>query len=394
MPSPELIDERFDEIVRELRTLPGAPEGLRERVRELAAQEPAAPAPSSAWWHTWLTFRTVGWTVASVGAGFVAVALAYGVLTSGGGSRDESEGASAVQRQAAPTAAATVPVDGSGAASGTNFETQEIGADRGSTVPPPPPPPPGVTLQAGATAATGARDAVTTLPPGQRLAQHTATMRLRVSDVDELSRTTRDAMRIARSLGGFVASVNYAKPKGDEGDASLILRVPTSKIQEAIAQLSDLGVIVSQRIEIQDVQNKVNDVSADMARLRRTIRRYEARLKQPISEDERFQLELRLEQARASLRRLTDQRNATVRRARLAKISVVLTTREGEQQVAPPPGRIERAARNAASVLAKELAAVVYGLIVLSPLLALGIAALFATRAHRRRFDQRLLEQA
>jgi len=29
MPSPELIDERFDEIVRELRTLPGAPESLR-----------------------------------------------------------------------------------------------------------------------------------------------------------------------------------------------------------------------------------------------------------------------------------------------------------------------------------------------------------------------------
>jgi hypothetical protein len=393
MPSPELIDERFDEIVRELRTLPGAPEGLRERVRELAAQEPAAPAPSSGWWHTWLTFRTVGWTVASVGAGFVAVALAYGAITSGGGVGDESEGASAVQRAPAP-AATTVFADGSEPAPGTIGEEQRTEIGSPSAVPPPPPPPPGVTLQAGATAATGARDAVTTLPPGQRLAQHTATMRLRVSDVDELSRTTRDAMRIARSLGGFVASVNYAKPKGDEGDASLTLRVPTSKIQEAIAQLSDLGVIVSQQIEIQDVQNKVNDVSADMARLRRTIRRYEARLKQPISEDERFQLELRLEQARASLRRLTDQRNATVRRARLALISVALTTREGEQQVAAPPGRIERAARNAASVLAKELAAVIYGLIVLSPLLALGIAALFATRAHRRRFDQRLLEQA
>jgi hypothetical protein len=219
-------------------------------------------------------------------------------------------------------------------------------------------------------------------------------MRLRVSDVDELSRTTRDAMRIARSLGGFVASVNYAKPKGDDGDASLTLRVPTSKIQEAIAQLSDLGVIVSQRIEIRDVQNQVNDASAEIARLRRNIRRIEARLKQPISEDERFQLELRLEQSRASLRRLTERRDATVRRARLATISVALTTREGEQTVAPPPGRIERAARNAASVLAKELAAVIYGLIVLSPLFALGIAALLVTRSHRRRFDQRLLEQS
>ena len=392
MPSPELIDERFDDIVRELRTLPGAPEALRERVRQLAAQEPAAPAPSSGWWRTWLTFRTVGWTVASVGAGFVAVALAYGVLTSGGAGQDE-EGASAVQRQLAPEAT-TVAKDQSGPPAGTSFETQEIGADRGSALPPPPPPPPGVTRQAGASAATGAQSSITTLPPGQRLAQHTATMRLRVSDVDELSRTTRDAMRIARSLGGFVASVNYAKPKGDDGDASLTLRVPTSKIQEAIAQLSDLGVIVSQRIEIKDVQNQVNDASAEIARHRRNIRRIEARLKQTISEDERFQLELRLEQARASLRRLTERRDTTVRRARLATISVALTTREGEQTVAPPPGRVERAVRNAATVLAKELAVVVYGLIVLSPLFALGIAALLVARSHRRRFDQRLLEQS
>jgi hypothetical protein len=219
-------------------------------------------------------------------------------------------------------------------------------------------------------------------------------MRLRVSDVDELSRTTREAMRIARGLGGFVASVNYAKPKGDDGDASLTLRVPTAKIQQAIAQLSDLGVIVSQRIEIEDVQNQVNDATDEIARLRRTIRRIEARLKQQIEEDERYRLELQLEQARVNLRRLTDQRTATVRRARLATVSLALTTREDEQKVAPPPGRVERAARNAATVLAKELAGIVYALIVLSPLLLLGAAAVVAARAHRRRFDQRLLEQA
>ena len=386
MPSPELIDERFDEIVRELRALPGAPEPLRERVRELAASEPAVPPPSPARWRTWLTFRTVGWTVASVGAGFVAIALAYGVITSGGVGGDDSE-----QRAASETTVAA-----------QTFESQ---LDREVTPPPPPPPRP-VTLgpvsgeavggnvgSATATSAQARRDAVS-LPPGERLAHYTASMRLRVSDVDELSRTTREAMRIARGLGGFVASVNYATPKGEDGDASLTLRVPTARIQDAIAQLSDLGVIVSQHIKITDVQNRVNDDSAAIVRLRRTIRRLETRLQQPISDDERFQIQLQLEQARGNLRRLTEQRDTTVRRARLAAISVALTTREGEQVVPPPPGRVERAARNAATVLAKELAGIVYVLIVVSPLLLLGAAALLASRAHRRRFDQRLLEQA
>jgi type III secretory pathway lipoprotein EscJ len=379
MPSPELIDERYDEIVRELRTLPGAPERLRERVRELATHEPPAREPSSGWVPKWITFRTFGWTVATAGAGFVAVALAYGVITSGGGGGNDEMAASE-----AP-AAKTVPAEArdAGPATGT------IETDRATEAPA------HALRSASPSAASGTQGKnATTLPPGQRLAHHTATMRLRVSDVDELSRTTREAMRIARRFGGFVASVNYAKPKGDDGDASLTLRVPTAKIQEAIGQLSDLGVIVSQRIEITDVQNQVNDTTEEIASLRRTIRRIEARLKQPISVDERFRLELQLEQARANLRRLTEQRASAVRRARLAKISVTLTTREEEQKVAPPPSRIERAARNAATVLAKELAAVVYVLIVISPLLLLGAAAFVASRAHRRRFDQRLLEQA
>src|SRR5687768_16428589 len=113
MPSPDVIDERFDEIVRELRTLPGAPERLRERVRELAADEPPAREPSSAWVRKWLSFRNVGWTVATAGAGFVAVALAYGVITSGGGGTDD-EGAAAMTAPAealAPFGQRSVPAE-------------------------------------------------------------------------------------------------------------------------------------------------------------------------------------------------------------------------------------------------------------------------------------------
>jgi hypothetical protein len=386
MPSPELIDERFDEIVRELRTLPGAPEPLRKRVFERAAAEPVRP--TSGWWSRF-SLRTMGWTLATAGAGFVAIALAYGVVTgvqTGGG--DDDEGAAAGQ---------TVPQ-----------ELAPMSRDRevpgGNQLSAPPPAPPSPTESDGewssasppvTTAVSGpAQGEAATLPPGRRLVNYTASMRLRVSDVDELSRTTREAMRIARSLGGFVASVDYATPKGEEGEASLTLRIPTAKVQQAISELSDLGVIVSQQIKITDLQDRVNDDTDQIARVRRTIRRIEARLKQPLSDDERFRLELQLEQSRARLKVLTERREATVRRARLSTITVALTTREAAEQPATPPGRIERAARNAASLLAKEVAALVYFLIAASPLLLLGAAAIFAARMQRRRVDERLLEQA
>lgn len=386
MPSPELIDERFDDIVRELRMLPGAPEALRERVLGRAAEEPLER--KSGWW-SWLSFRSAGWTLATAGAGFVAIALAYGVITGvQGGESDQAASAEATSTVAAEPDAEThgrtrlsAPPSPAGQPMTTTVATLD---DRNAEAAPP----------SAAAGSTSGGAGASTLPPGRRLVNYTASMRLRVSDVDELSRTTREAMRIARRLGGFVASVQYATPKGEEGEASLTLRVPTAKVQEAIADLSDLGVIVSQSIRITDLQDRVNDDTEQIARVRRTIRRLQARLEQPISPDRRFRLELQLEQARATLKNLTDRREATVRRARLSTISVALTTREAAEQPPAPPGRIERAARNAASLLAKEVAAVVYVLIAASPLLLLGAAALLAARAQRRRLDERLLEQA
>jgi hypothetical protein len=390
MPSPDVIDERFDELVRELQNLPTAPEPVRDRVRRIAER----PQPVPRKWWAWLTVRNTGMSLALAAASVVAVAIGYGLVTSGPNGRGSEEAAvtGASQGgvdQAAPEAAATVP--------------RRLGP-----TPPPPPPPsaasggspgalesaqaaPPTVRAAGAAPQSADRDAVT-LPPGKRLARHKATMRLHVSDLDELSGATQRAMQIARALGGFVASVHYATPQGDEGDATLVLRVPTSKIQTAILRLSDLGTIVSQQISITDLQDRVNDQTDEIARLRRTIGQLERRLEGQVSEEERYRLELQLENARQSLRSLTQQRATTVRGARLATINLALTTREKQEQPAAP-GRIERAVDNAVFLLSNIAAGAIWFLIVAGPLLVLGGAALAGNRVRRRRYDQRLLEQ-
>jgi hypothetical protein len=384
MPSPELIDERFDDLVRELRQLPDAPERLHERVRRIGDLQ--QPESRKRW--AWLSARNTGWTLATAVAGIAAVSIAYGVVTSGtdGGSDELAAVATTAEAEGpaggrdAPTARAQSPMPSVAAPPPA---VSADGAER-SAAPPSAP-------VAGAALSAQDRDAVT-LPPGRRLARYAATMRLRVEDVDDLSRATQDAMGIARSLGGFVASVRYATPQGDEGDASMTLRVPTSKIQVAIVRLSNLGTIVSQRITISDVQDRVNAQTDEIGRLRRAITRIERRLDGRLTAEERFRLELQLEQARQSLRTLTGRRQQTVRGARLATVTVALTTREREEQPAAP-GRIQRAAENALFLLSNTAAGAVWFLIVASPLILLGAVALAGTRARRRRFEQRLLEQ-
>jgi hypothetical protein len=57
------------------------------------------------------------------------------------------------------------------------------------------------------------------------------------------------------------------------------------------------------------------------------------------------------------------------------------------------PGRFDRTLDDAGSVLARELEILLYALVVVGPLLALGGIAIAVGRTHRRRSDRRLLER-
>src|SRR5207237_9370699 len=78
MSTPE-IDERFDDLVRELRTLPGAPDELRARVRALGEREPERPRRPRAG-------RLVLVVACLALLGVAGIAAVYGLVTSGGSS--------------------------------------------------------------------------------------------------------------------------------------------------------------------------------------------------------------------------------------------------------------------------------------------------------------------
>ena len=214
--------------------------------------------------------------------------------------------------------------------------------------------------------------------PG-RLQQYGATLRVQVKNRDELSNATKRAMRFARLLGGYVASVHYSAPHSGQGSAAIVVRVPVDRVQDAIEEYSGLGTLLNQRVAITDVTKAVQEEAKEIARIRGEIAAIE---QGGVNSDERP----RLEALQARLDYLTKRRKATVRRAELARVSLGLVTKPKE---AVSASRFHRTLSDAGEVLVRELELLAYALIVAGPLLLLGGAVIAAGRMRDRRLFER-----
>jgi len=220
---------------------------------------------------------------------------------------------------------------------------------------------------------------------GGRLQQYAASLRVQVKDLGALSDATKRAMRVARLLGGYVASVEYSAPKNGHGGASIVVRVPVDRVQDAIDEYSGLGTILAQHVSIVDVTKVVEEQAREIASLQADIARLEAG---GVTPDERP----RLNADKARLDYLIKRKAATVRRAQLARVALELTTKP--KQSAAPAGRFDRTLSDAGGVLLREAEILAYALIVAGPLLLIGAVGLLAARLQRRRLERHLLERS
>jgi hypothetical protein len=345
------MSEPLLQEIRESR--PAAPAELRERVRALAAEEPVRePA-----WHD--RFRlTWGWRrLVLVAPAAVAVALVAGTVI--GLTRPGGDEIAAVGR------------DDATMSSEPALEAQA--QDRAAA-----PPSAGGGVSGGAVA-----------PSPGRLQRYDAELSLRVGDVEELSRATQQAMRIARSLGGHVAAVNYDSTPDGPGFASLTLRIPVARATDAVEQLSGLGTILNQRYGVQDLEATVGDLERQLAETEARVARLVRQLRAAgLTEDERATLQIQLDEARRQVTELRRQLSATRAEGALATITLALST-EDAQAVPAGPSRLD----DVREVLEWEAIAALYVAVVLGPLVLLGALVWLALRWARRRETARLLEQ-
>ena len=352
----ELVDGRFDKFATELRaSRPAASEGLRNRVEEFARLE---PEPRRKWGFR-LPARRAAFALAALAV--LGSLLAAGV-TGLGGSEPSREarivhGGEATSPSSEGAGALTVP------------QVHGVPYPR----------------------ALDKQDSL--VPQATRLQRYDATLRLRVKDVDALSNATKRAMNLTRGLGGYVASVEYATRSGRRGGATLVLRVPITNVQTALAELTSVGTILRQQTAILDVTRRAERESRQLDKLEAELAQIKEELASgSVPTGRRLQLERRAVGDRLALKALKAKRARLVRSARLARIVLTLTT--PTEQAAPSPSRFDKTLDDAGAVLAREAEILLYALVVLGPLLAIGGVAIAVGKAQRRRSDQRLLERA
>ncbi len=334
VPPESAREAHLEGLIRELRGLSAhAPRDVREHVRSL---EPPRR-------------RQFGWKPALVLVP-VALALAAGIIVGG---RD-----SGPQREAG------------------GVRTGSVAAE---------------SLQEDSRAAAPAQSFSDTVAKAGRAQEWDVRLELAVRDNRALSDASADAIRLTRELGGFVVSSNVATD-GPTGSAQLVLRVPQRRVQDAIAQLSELGTITGQEVSVQDRQGDLDRLAARIDTLRIQRAELNAKLAQPgLSEPERLRLELRRQRVQGLLNQLTRQRSNVAGEVAFAEFQVSLATRRAA--AAPGGGRFDDAIGSALGVLAVAAAAALFLAIVLLPLAAIVAAALLGRRALRRRDDERLLDR-
>ncbi len=336
------------DLIHELRaSRPSAPAHLRTRIRELAAEQPA-PARRAGW-----RFPVRRGALIAVPAAVALALAAAGVVgltrsdvpTVHGEMPRRRPRSPARERRRRPTKAQTPPQPTYGA------------ADTGTA--------------------------------GLRAQRVSATLSVEVKDSDAVSRAAQDALDLTRSLGGYV--VNSSVVTGEQGTASLTVRVPVARVQDAIAGLSALGRIVSQQVTVDDLQEQLDQLQRRRASLVEQITRITARLE---SEDLDAQttaaLEARRRALRSELRAVRSQIAGTNAEARMSTIQLTVVTPDSSGAVVPG-SRIDRTVDEALNVLAWEGVVALGMLIVLAPFALVGLAVWLGRRLYRRHEEERLL---
>jgi hypothetical protein len=294
-------------------------------------------------------------------AGCVLAALVAVVLSAGDGSNDNAGSAGAGRVGAPVQNESSDSAKSSSGGGGSTSGSAGSGSSSGPTLAAPAP----------------------SSPARQRRVERSTRLELTTTDVQTAS---DGVVRATQATGGFVQSSQVATGDG-RSTASFVLRVPTSRLDDALARLSKLGHVRSLQQSADDITNVYNGASTRLAEARATRRGLLRALSKATTAQEISSLRARIADNRRALQRYQRELNAVRNRANYATIGLELTGVARKHAAVPGGGSWTPgdAAHDAVRVLEVSAGVALIALAVLVPLTLVGAAGGFAAVAVRRR---------
>jgi hypothetical protein len=288
-------------------------------------------------------------------AGCVLAALVAVVLSAGGGANDNASSAGGT---AAPLAAQEQSSDSAKSSGGSGTAGT---ASSGSALAAPAP----------------------SAPARQRRVERSTRLELTTPDVQAAS---DGVVRATQATGGFVQSSQVSTGDG-RSTASFVLRVPTSRLDDALSRLSKLGHVRSLQQSADDITNVYNGASTRLAEARAERRGLLRALAKATTAAQITSLHARIADNRRALQRDQRELDAVRTRANYATIALELTGVARKHAAVPSAGPWTPgdAAHDAVRVLEVSAGVALIALAVLLPLTLVGAAGGFAAVAVRRR---------
>jgi hypothetical protein len=200
---------------------------------------------------------------------------------------------------------------------------------------------------------------------------------------------------VADQVGGFVVSSNVRATDGDGGGGDFVLRVPVTRLDDALARLSRLAHVAERTQGSQDITAERNYAREHLQEAQAERKSLLLQLAKATTTAEVESLKARLRDVSNAIQGYRTDLAKVVRRARFAQVSVTLTAKPKHDVVGPEDDgkwTPADAIRDAGRFL--EVAAGVVLLVgsVLVPIALLALLALAGQRLAARRGRDRMLD--
>jgi hypothetical protein len=227
---------------------------------------------------------------------------------------------------------------------------------------------------------------------GPRQVERSAELTL-TAPADEVQQTADGVVRATQAVGGYVQTSQVSVRDGG-GGATFTLRIPSARLDDALARLSKLAHVGALTQNGEDITattasaaQRLADARGERAALLRALGR-------ATTDRQVAALRARLRDNRAVIARRTSNLAAVRRRADLATVAVTVEGTRAAHRRGSGAWTPGDALHDAGRVLEVTGSVALVGLAVLAPLAVLGALALGATRFARRRRRETALDQA